>query len=97
MDDKDVIAKLTETEQRSKSNTKRIDRIEARQDALEKLTQAVAVVQTKQEQIETDVGEIKTDVKTLMEKPAKRWDALIAAIFTAVVGFVIGLLAKGGI
>lgn len=95
--DAEEIRRLTETEQRSKSNTKRIDRIEQRQDDLEALTKAVAVVQTRQEQIETDVGEIKTDVKTLMEKPAKRWDALIAAIFTAVAGFVIGLLAKGGI
>ena len=91
----DIIKELTETTARSKSNTKRIDRLEERQDKLEALTNAMAVVQTRQEQIETDVGEIKTDVKTLMEKPAKRWDALIAAIFTAVAGFVLGLLAKG--
>jgi len=86
----DILKELTETTARSKSNTKRLDRLEERQDNLEKLTQAVTVVQTKQEQIETDVGEIKTDVKAIMEKPARRWDALFAALATGIVGLVMG-------
>lgn len=96
MDDKDIIKTLTEVEQRARSNTRRIDRLEARQDDLEQLTQAVAVVQTKQEQIETDVGEIKQGVKELQAKPGKWWDKLLTAVLTALVGFALGLLTRGG-
>ena len=88
----EYIKELTETTALSKSNTKRLDKLEERQDNLEKLTQAVTVVQTKQEQIETDVGEIKTDVKALREKPSKWWDKLIVALIGAAVGYVVKAL-----
>ena len=74
METEQIVKELTETTARSKSNTKRLDAMEKRQNDLEDLTRAVAVVQTKQEQIETDVGEIKTDVKALMATPGKRWE-----------------------
>ena len=90
--EQDIIKELTETTARSKSNTKRLDKLEARQDNLEKLTQAVTVVQTKQEQIETDVTEIKTDVKALREKPAHWWDKLIVALIGAAVGYALKAL-----
>lgn len=88
---------IAEIDQRSRSNTKRLDRLEARQNDLEMLTQAVAVVQTKQEQIETDVGEIKTDVKALREKPGRWWEALLLSVLTAAVGYVLAVLTRGGV
>lgn len=78
--------KLTEVEQREKSNTRRIDKIEERQDNLEKLTDTISVLANEQEHIKSDVGEIKTDVKTLTEKPAKRWDAIVDKVLWAIVG-----------
>ena len=95
MEDTDIIKALTEIEQRSKSNTKRIDRLEQRQDNIEALTQSIAVMQTKQEQIETDVGEIKTDVKALREKPSRWWDKLLYALLTGLVGYVVAVLTRG--
>lgn len=78
--------KLTEVEQRAKSNTRRIDKIEERQDNLEKLTDTISVLANEQEHIKSDVGEIKADVKTLTEKPAKRWDAIVDKVLWAIVG-----------
>lgn len=92
MDDTEIIKELTETTARSKSNTKRLDAMEKRQNDLEQLTQAVAVVQAKQEQIETDVGEIKTDVKALRERPVKWWETLIVALIGAVAGYAVKAL-----
>lgn len=46
------------------------------------------------EQQGKDLQRLQTDVSGLKEKPAKRWDAVIAAIIAAVVGFA---LAKLGI
>lgn len=78
--------KLTEVEQRAKSNTRRIEKVEQRQDNLEKLTDTISVLANEQEHIKSDVGEIKTDVKTLTEKPAKRWDAIVDKVLWAIVG-----------
>ena len=73
----DVAEKLVSLEQREKSNTHRIDKLEERQDNLEKLTDTISVLANEQEHIKSDVGEIKADVKTLTDKPGKRWDAMI--------------------
>ena len=46
------------------------------------------------EQQGKDLNRLQTDVTALKDKPAKRWDAVIAALIAAVVGFA---LAKLGI
>ena len=97
MDNEQIIKELTETEQRARSNTRRIDRLEERLDKLETVSVTVAAMQTKITQIENDVGEIKTDVKSLMEKPSKWWEKLIAALLTAAAGYIVGLLMRGGV
>ena len=88
----DVEKRLVETEARSKSNTKRLDKMEARQDDLEKLTELVARMQVEQGHLTTDVGEIKEDVKALKDRPAKWWEKLIVALIGAVVGYAVKAL-----
>lgn len=90
--------RLTVVEDRSKSNTIRLDEVEKRQDNLEKLTTTVNVLATKQETVETDVKEIKSDVKEIINKPRKREDKVIDVIITAVIGVLVGFIfAKLGI
>ena len=90
--------RLTEVEERSKSNTHRLDEMEKRQDDQEKLISTVAVLASEQQTIKTDVGEIKTDVKELASKPAKRWDGLVDKIILTVAAAIIGfLLARIGL
>lgn len=94
--DLDHERRLTEVEQRAKSNTKRLDELEQRQDDMDALTASIATMATKQAYIEDDVKEIKDDVKTLTEKPAKRWDGVVdtvlCAILAAAVAFALGRL-----
>ena len=70
-------------------------------DNLEKLTESVNALAisverltsqqaTTEHQVETLTGEV-TEIK---EKPAKRWDTVIAAIISALVGAGIALLIK---
>jgi len=90
--------RLTKVEDRAKSNTHRIDSLENRPDATEKLVTSVAIIAEKQKDMEGDVKEMKCDVKKLIEKPAKRWDGVVEKIIYAVVGAVVAyLLAKGGL
>lgn len=89
--------RLTEVEERTKSNQHRLDAVERRQDNLDDLVSTVQVLATREETVERDVKEIKDDVKSLTGKPAKRWDALMDKILWAVVAAVLGfLLARLG-
>lgn len=89
---------LTEVEQRSRSNTHRIDKLEERQDNLDKLVASVAVMATEQEHIKEDVTEIKSGVKALTEKPGKRWESLVEKLIWAVAAALVTfLLAKIGV
>jgi archaellum component FlaC len=96
MNQDEISEKLVETDARSKSNKYRLDKMEERQDNLEQLTNAFAKMETEQRYIKKDVGEIKEDVKTLAEKPVKRWESVVTTAITAIVGAVIGYLFSGG-
>lgn len=89
--------RLTEVEERSKSNTHRIDEMEKRQDNLDDLVGTVKVLADREQRVETDVKEIKTDVKNLTSKPGQKWDSLVNQIITIVVAAIAGfILAKLG-
>ena len=82
--------RLTQVEERSKSNTKRLDEVENRQDNLDELVSTVKVLAVREENVETDVKELKVDVKSLTSKPGKRWDSLVDKIILTVASAVLG-------
>jgi hypothetical protein len=97
MDD-GIQAKIVEIDQRSKSNTHRINDLEEDNRALHALATSVEVLATKQDTIESTVQEIKTDVKELKAVPGSKWEALVKAALTAIVGALVGFaLAHAGI
>ena len=46
--------------------------------------------------IMSTLSKLERTVEELKDKPAKRWDTVIVAIITAVVGVVVGLVMHGG-
>lgn len=82
--------RLTEVEERSKSNTHRLEELEKRQDNLDDLVTTVKVLAVREEAVESDVKEIKSDVKSLKSKPGELWDGLVKIIVTALVSGLIG-------
>jgi outer membrane murein-binding lipoprotein Lpp len=97
MTEDDMACRVTEVEQRSKSNTHRIDALEQNQEALNALTTSVQVLAAKQENLQGDVGEIKTDVKTLMDKPGRRWDSAVDKILMLLIAaFMTYIISKIG-
>ena len=90
MTNEEIAAALSDVNNRSKSNTHRLDKLEARQDNLDKLVTAVAGMQKDLEHTQGDVKEIKSDVKAIMDTPKKRWDTVITVIITAVVSTIVG-------
>ena len=97
MDD-GIQALIAEINERCKSNTHRINDLEADNKALHQLATSVEVLATKQETIEENVNEIKADVKSLKALPGSRWEGLIKAVVTAVVAGLVGwALASAGL
>ena len=84
--------RLTVVEDRSKSNQYRIEELEKRQDNLDELVSTVKVLAIREENVENDVKEIKSDVKALTEKPAKKWDGLVDKIILTIAALLIGFL-----
>lgn len=84
--------RLTKVEERSKSNQHRIDEVEKRQDKLDELVSAVNVLAVREKNVEDDVKEIKTDVKTLTTKPAKRWEGAIDKVIYTIIGIVLAYI-----
>ena len=90
--------RLTEVEERAKSNSHRLDEVEKRQDDLDELVSTVKVLAVREENVETDVKEIKSDVKSLTNKSAQRWDRMVEKVIWAVVAAVVGfMLAQIGL
>ena len=90
--------RLTEVEDRSKSNMRRLDKVEKKQDELGELVTSVKVLAEREENVESDVKEIKNDVKSLTGKAGKRWDSLVDKIILTAAAIIVGfILAKLGI
>lgn len=97
MDD-GIQEKIAEIEARSKSNTHRINDLEEDNRALHTLATSVEVLATKQETIEANISEIKDDVKSLKAIPGGKWEALVKAVLTAIVGALVGFaMAHAGV
>lgn len=84
--------RLTEVEERSKSNRHRMDKIEAKQNLLEELVSSVKVLATRQENVENDVKEIKSSVKAIEIKPGKRWETIVETAIGFVVAAFLGFI-----
>ena len=80
-----------------KSAHKRIGTLEAKVEDLHALTVAVATVNTKVDDLNDSVDEIKTEVKKVCDRPRNRWEKLVAAVIGALgAGLAAGLLSLLG-
>lgn len=88
--------RLAACEERSKSNTHRIDKLEEATDALNQLAQNMGIMAEKQKQMVDSVEKLDGKVTALEQKPAKRWDGLVEkviwAFVAAVIAFMLGRL-----
>ena len=81
--------RLTSVEERAKSNSHRLEEIEKRQDKLDDLVSAVNVLAVREQNVENDVKEIKSDVKSLTNKPAQKWEGAVDKVIFTVIGIVV--------
>lgn len=97
MNEQEMAVKLTEVEERSKSNTHRIDKLVQRQDDLDKIATAVEVLASREQSVETDVKEIKSNVKELTTRSGKRWESLADKVIAVLAGAFVAWVLSGGV
>lgn len=91
----EYIERLVAVEQRSKSNTKRIDEHsitltdhDRRIDELSDVYVALTKVNDKVDNVEKNITEMKDDIKKIKGKPAEKLDKLWGYFFSAIIGSV---------
>lgn len=90
--------RLTKVEELAAGNKRRIEKMEKAQKDMTALVQSVASIAQKQEDMDSDMKEIKADIKMLAGKPAQRWESVVEkALLTAVAALVSWCLLKIGI
>lgn len=84
--------RLTAVEERSKSNTKRIDKLEESTEAINRLATSMEVMAERQEQVVDSVDKLDGKVTALEQKPAKRWDGIVDKLIWAVLGALVAFV-----
>ena len=88
-------AALARQEEKINGLARRMDNLEKLTESVNKLAISVERLTAQQQTTDTEITKLTGDVNELKEKPAKRWDTVIAAVISALVGAGIALLIKG--
>ena len=98
MEETEIAGRLSAVEQRSKSNSHRLDTLEKQTEAINKLATSVAVMTERVEITGDKVDSLCTDVQELKSEPGKRWKSVVEKVIYIVVAAVIGfILARLGL
>lgn len=99
MTPEDMAVKLAEVEQRAKSNTRRVDKLEQQTEAIQSLATSVELLVKEQShqteamtRIEENVEKLDGKVEALEKKPGKRWDSIVDKIAWALIAAGLGFI-----
>lgn len=96
--DVEFAQKLAEVDARAKSNTKRLDKVEALTEVVHELATTMKLMAEKQERTAKTVERLDKKLSAIEQEPAKRWKAVVEKIIMTVVAALVGFaLAKLGI
>lgn len=90
MNELDIEHRLTENEQRSKSNTHRIDKLEPIVNEIHTMSETMVRLVGEVQHTNENVSEIKEKVDVLESKPSARMEQIKTAIITAIAAALIG-------
>ena len=84
--------RLADVENKAKSNTRRIEKMEQEHEAINNLAIAVKVMATKQEGMAETLDRLDSKVEAIEKKPAKRAEAIAEKIVLVIVGALVGVI-----
>lgn len=86
---KKYIEKIAEIEQRSKSNTKRLDEYDGQIKELQNTYTIMEKMDYRMGNVENNVSEIKEDIQKSKEQKGMKWDKLIDYLFYAILAYAL--------
>lgn len=95
MEDKELIERLVEVEQRSKSNTKRIDEHDGKLEDIHDLTFAVKELANETKLMREDVNNLNSRVANIESEPAKEYKDIKKNIRNQIITFILGAILSG--
>ena len=97
--EKEELERLVEVEQRSKSNTKRLDEndarlkeVDAKLDDIHELTYSIKEIANEVKLMREDVNKLDKRVENIEQEPAKEYNDTKKLIRNQIVGFVLGII-----
>lgn len=95
MEDKELIERLVEVEQRAKSNTKRIDEHDGKLEDIHDLTFAVKELANETKLMREDVNNLNNRVANIESEPAKEYKDIKKNIRNQIITFILGAILSG--
>lgn len=95
MDEKELIERLVEVEQRAKSNTKRIDEHDGKLEDIHELTFAVKELANETKLMREDVNSLNNRVANIESEPAKEYKDIKKNIRNQIITFILGAILSG--
>ena len=92
MQETEVVERLVENEQRSKSNSKRLDSIENKVENIYDLTLSVREIATEMKAMREDQNKMNERLKIIEEKPIKDYEDTKKQVKGKVISFVTGII-----
>lgn len=89
---KQELQELTETASRSKSNTKRLDKLDSKVENIYQLTLSVKEIAVEMKAMREDMNKIDDRVLAIESKPSKRLDGIIDKIIFTILGIIIAYI-----
>ena len=94
---KEELERLVEADQRSKSNTKRLDKLEPKVDDIHSLALSVQAIATEMKAMRENMTQIDNRVLAIEAKPSKKLDSIWGYIVSAIIsGLIVFLFVKLG-
>jgi archaellum component FlaC len=87
-------AAIARMEEQIKNLDRRMGNLEKLTESVQSLALSVQQLATQQSSTESDVEALTAEVSEIRDKPAKRWDAIVAALIAGLVGAGIGHFIK---
>ena len=95
MEEKELIERLVQVEQRSKSNTKRLDEHDEKLEDIHDLTYAVKELANETKLMREDVNGLNKRVASIENEPAKDYKETKKNIVNQIITFILGAVLAG--
>ncbi len=93
MTQENIEARVVRLEEHVQALDDKTSELQKQQKNMTDLIQSVSSIAQKQVDMDTDLKEIKGDIKNIMLKPAKRWDSIVEKAILAAVGVLVAYVA----